>query len=82
MSMAASSHLSRVGAGGRVRPDSKADRYERLYPGTGIPEAQKEERMERLDLKAEVASHRRSNRLRGIVVPACAAFDSDGRLRP
>lgn len=79
--MAVRSHTSRVRAGGRVSA-SKADRYEALYPGTGIPEAQKEERMERLDLKAEVASHRRSNRLRGIVVPGGAAFDSHGRLRP
>lgn len=81
--MAARSHLTRVGAGGAVRPDRKADRYESLYPGTGIPEAQKEERMERLDLKADRATHRRSNRLRGIVVPAAAScFDENGRLRP
>ncbi len=31
---------------------SKAARYEKRYPGTGISEAQAAERQERLDLKA------------------------------
>jgi len=58
---------------------SLADRYERRYPGTGISEAHKEERQERHDFKAG----RRSTRLRGIVIPASAAFDpTTGRLRP
>lgn len=48
---------------------AKARRYERLYPGTGIPEAQKEERMEREDLKRDRREHRRTNRSRGIIVP-------------
>jgi len=62
---------------------SLADRYERRYPGTGISEAHKEERQERHDLKAGVRSGRRSTRLRGIVIPASAAFDTTtGRLRP
>lgn len=43
--------------------------YERLYPDTGIPEAQKEERMERLVFKDEARSLRRTSRTRGIVVP-------------
>lgn len=49
---------------------SLADRYERLYPATGCSEAQKEERMERLDFKAERQSLRRTGRNRGIIVPA------------
>ena len=48
---------------------SKADRYERAYPGTGLPEAQKEERQERIDFKSERSSLRRTGRNRGIVVP-------------
>jgi len=48
----------------------KARRYEKLYPDTGCPEAQKEERMERLDLKREKHELRRTTRNRGIVVPA------------
>lgn len=47
----------------------KAAAYERLYPGTGIPEAQKEERMERLTFTDERQSLRRTSRTRGIVVP-------------
>lgn len=65
-----------------MRGGSKADRYERLYPGVAIPAAQKEERMERIDFKAERASHGRTGRNRGIVVPGGAAFDENGRLRP
>lgn len=48
----------------------KARRYESLYPDTGCPEAQKEERMDRLDLKREKQELRRTTRNRGIVVPA------------
>lgn len=48
---------------------SKAERYEQLYPGTGCCEAQKQERMERIDFKDEVGALRRTNRNRGIVVP-------------
>jgi hypothetical protein len=59
----------------------KAARYERLYPETGIPSAQKEERMERLDFKHEVETLRRTGRNRGIVVPALP-LDQNGRLRP
>lgn len=47
---------------------SPAERYERTYPGTGIPDAQKQERMERIDFKAERANLRRTGRNRGIVV--------------
>lgn len=47
-----------------------ADRYERRNPGTGISEAQKEERQERRDFKSEVAAHQRTTRNRGIIVPA------------
>jgi hypothetical protein len=48
---------------------SLADRYERIYPDTGLPEAQKEDRMQRLDFKSERHSLRRTGRTRGIVVP-------------
>lgn len=46
-----------------------AQRYERLYPGTGCPEGQKEERMQRIDFDRERAERRRTGRSRGIVVP-------------
>ena len=46
-----------------------AAEYERLYPQTGCPEAQKAERMERLIFKGERSSLRRIGRNRGIVVP-------------
>lgn len=47
-----------------------AAEYEKLYPATGCPDAQKEERMQRLDFKRERREHSRSGRNRGIVVPA------------
>lgn len=47
-----------------------ADKYERMYPDTGIPDAQKQERMERIEFKQAAASGRRSMRTRGIIVPA------------
>ena len=50
--------------------ETLAREYERRYPETGIPEAQKAERMERLAFKEERRSLRRSGRTRGIVVPA------------
>lgn len=40
----------------------KAKRYERRFPETGCPEAQKEERIERLDLKE-------GRRMRSILIP-------------
>ena len=46
-----------------------AERYEKRYPDTGISEAQKEERMERLVFKEEGRSPRRSKRARGMIVP-------------
>lgn len=49
-----------------------ARRYDALYPETGLPEAQKEERMQRIDFKAERQQLRRTGRTRGIVVPARA----------
>lgn len=52
-----------------ARPDYAAE-YERRYPETGIPEAQKEERGEREAFKAESRSLRRTMRTRGIIVPA------------
>ena len=48
---------------------TKADRYERLYPDTGCSDAQKQERMERLDFKQESRRSIRTGRNRGIVVP-------------
>lgn len=47
--------------------DSPADRYERAHPGTGIPEAQKQERQERIDFKKEPRPRRRT--VGSIVVP-------------
>lgn len=44
-----------------------ARRYEQRFPGTGIPEAQKEERMQREDFKHERATHGRTVRNRGVV---------------
>ena len=46
-----------------------AEQYEKRHPETGIPEAQKEERMERLMVKEERQSLQRTQRTRGIVVP-------------
>ncbi len=46
-----------------------AEQYEKRYPATGVPEAQKEERMERILFKQERGSLRRAGRTRGIVVP-------------
>ena len=46
-----------------------AEQYEKRHPETGIPEAQKEERMERLLFKEEHQSLQRTQRTRGIVVP-------------
>jgi hypothetical protein len=61
--------------GGRAVDESaKAGRYERRYPETGCSEAQKEERMDRLDFKDEAAAGRRTMRNRGIVIPDCAYF--------
>lgn len=48
---------------------SKAERYEQQFPGTGISDAQKEERMERIDFKQESSALRRTGRNRGIIVP-------------
>lgn len=50
-------------------PKANAESYDRLYPDTGLPEAQKQERMERKVHKAERAQHHRTGRTRGIVVP-------------
>lgn len=46
-----------------------ADQYEKRFPETGIPEAQKEERMERMLFKDDRRSLRRTMRSNGIVVP-------------
>ncbi len=53
---------------------SRAEKYEAAFPGTGIPEAQKEERYERMEFKQERHTLRRSGRNRGIVVPSTAAW--------
>lgn len=58
-----------------------AAQYERTWPGTGIPEAQKQERMERELFKQERLTLRRTSRNRGLVVPALPV-DEEGRLRP
>jgi hypothetical protein len=59
-----------------------ADRYEKLYPGTGITESHKEERMQRELFKEERLALRRTGRNRGVIIPASPAFDHDGRLKP
>lgn len=57
------------GVGVGLKSSAPADRYERLYPDTGIPEAQKQERMERIDFKAEARDGRRTSRNRGVILP-------------
>lgn len=52
------------------RTSRLAERYERAYPGTGVSEAQAAERQERMDRKADISQHRRTHRLRGVVIPA------------
>lgn len=47
---------------------SAADRYEQRFPGTGLSEAQRQERGERLE-------HRDGRRARGIVVPGLPWLD-------
>ena len=56
---------------------SKSERYEKRFPGTGISDAQKEERMERIDFKQESAALRRTGRNRGIIVPRLPWHDDD-----
>ncbi|MCR4340778.1 MAG: hypothetical protein NUW01_12930 [Gemmatimonadaceae bacterium] len=53
-----------------ARSEALITEYERRYPDTGISDAQKQERMERLAFKEEGESRRRTGRTRGIVVPA------------
>ena len=48
----------------------KARSYETLYPGTGCPEPQKQERMERIELK-------RRGRTRGVLIPALPWQDKE-----
>ncbi len=48
---------------------SLAEQYEQKYPNTGCSEAQKQERMERLNFKEEARTLRRTGKNRGIVVP-------------
>lgn len=48
---------------------SKAEQYERRFPETGVSDAQKAERMDRLAFREERRSARRTGRNRGIVVP-------------
>ena len=56
-----------------------AEQYEKRHPETGIPEAQKEERMERELFKHERRSLRRTSRNRGIVVPELPWLRGCGR---
>lgn len=46
--------------------ESKAARYERRYPDTGLGDAQKAERMERLDLKERKSSGGQGVRFFGV----------------
>lgn len=52
--------------------------YERRFPETGIPEAQKQEREERLRFREERQALRRTNRTRGIVVPDLPWLTKEG----
>lgn len=61
---------------------SKADRYEQLYPKTGCSEAQKEERMERIDFKQERSALRRTSRTRGVVIPRVPWHNDDEETTP
>lgn len=54
-----------------------AQRYERLYPGTGISDAHKQERMERIDFKEERKQLKRTSRNRSFVVPALPWHDDE-----
>ncbi len=47
---------------------AQIDRYEKLYPGTGCTDAQKEERQQRMEFKAEPGNHSRTGRNRGVVM--------------
>lgn len=47
----------------------KAEQYEKRYPNTGIPEAQKHERMERLEFKERKAGTGRTSGSKFIGVP-------------
>jgi len=47
----------------------KSDAYEKKYPGTGISEAQKHERMERLEFKERKAGTGRTSGSRFVSVP-------------
>lgn len=48
---------------------TKAEQYEQRFPETGLPDAQKQERMERIEFKEERRTMRRTSRNRGIVIP-------------
>lgn len=48
---------------------AKSEQYERRFPGTGVGEAQAEERQERAEFKEESRTLRRTGRNRGIIVP-------------
>lgn len=56
---------------------SKAERYEQLYPNTGCSDAQKQERMERIDFKEERSALRRTGRNRGVVIPQVPWHEND-----
>ena len=56
---------------------AKAQQYERRFPGTGCSENQKEERMERMTFKEEVARGMRTGRNRGIVIPSVPWHEED-----
>ena len=55
----------------------RAAQYEALYPDTGISTEQAAERMDRLDHKQDKATHRRTGRTSGIVVPALPWLDDE-----
>ena len=44
-------------------------KYDATYGDPGIPEAQREERQQRLEHKAERRSNRRTGRTRGVLIP-------------
>lgn len=47
----------------------KAEAYEKLYPGTGISESQKHERMDRIEFKDRKAGTGRTSGTRFVGVP-------------
>lgn len=61
------------------RTSRLADRYRQQYPDVEVSEAQAAERQERMDRKRDTATHRRTHRTTGIVVPDLPWMTKKGR---